>query len=80
MQIVNTDRHSGWPHILIRRTVFSSSHLWATPEIMPSTPHGVKSRPQVAGVMIGRMIRAFGADDVVGPRPEVQKTTFSDDC
>jgi hypothetical protein len=30
--------------------------------------------------MIGRMIRAFGADDVVGPRPEVQKTTFSDDC
>jgi hypothetical protein len=75
MQIVNTDRHSGWPHILIRRTVF-----WATREIMPSTPHGVRSRPQVTGVMIGRMICAFGADDVVSPRPEVQKTTLSDDC
>jgi len=40
----------------------------------------VKSRRQVPGMMIGRMIRAFGADDVAGPRPEVQKTTFSDDC
>ena len=29
--------------------------------------------------MIGQMICAFGADDVAGSRPHVQKTTFSDD-
>ena len=43
---------------------------------MPSTPHGVKSRPQVTGVMIGRMISAFGADDVVGPRLKFRKLRF----
>lgn len=30
-------------------------------------------------LMIGRMIRAFGADDVALPN-NAQKTTFSDDC
>jgi hypothetical protein len=32
---------------------------------LPSAQHEVKSRPQGTGVMIGRMISAFGADDVV---------------
>jgi hypothetical protein len=49
-------------------------------EIMPSARPEVKSRRQRRGVMIGRVTRASGADDVAGPRPEVQKTTFSDDC
>jgi hypothetical protein len=46
---------------------------------MPSTQREVKQLSARHGVMIGRMISAFGADDVVGSRQEVQKTTFSDD-
>ena len=49
-------------------------------EIMPSARPEVKSHRQRRGLMIGPMTRAFGADDVAGPRPRVQKTTFSDDC
>ncbi len=39
----------------------------------------VKSLDRANDPMIGRLIRAFGADDVVPLRPKGQKTTISDD-
>jgi hypothetical protein len=68
---VKLARHSGEPQILRRRTGSGpvgeqlTQALWLKIAAFNT-------------VMIGPMIRAFGADDVAGPTP-VQKTTFSDD-
>jgi hypothetical protein len=43
---------------------------------MPSAQLKVKSRPQGTGVMIGRMISAFGADDVLGPGESSENYVF----